>query len=88
MALFAVQAGLLHQALGDRRGIGRSLSWRLLAAVVISAIYGAVTEIYQGSLVSRSADLWDAVADLLGALLYAGGWIFLGARWRRSGPFG
>lgn len=55
----------------------RRAGWPAGRALVCSAAYGAVTELYQALLPFRSGDIYDLLADILGALLAVWWW-----RWR------
>lgn len=44
---------------------------RWLWAVGLAAVFGVLVELGQGLTTTRSADLWDALADLIGAALGA-----------------
>jgi len=46
----------------SRRGL-------ILAAIVFSTLFGVSDEIHQGFVAERCADIFDAVADLLGSTL-------------------
>ena len=48
---------------------------RVLTAILIVTIYGALDEMIQGFVPNRDASLWDLMADVLGAFL--GGIFFL-----------
>ncbi len=41
----------------------------ILAAIVFSTLFGVSDEIHQGFVAERCADVFDAVADLLGSIL-------------------
>jgi len=53
----------------------------LLAALLFTVAYGALDEVHQIYVPGRSADLYDALADALGASLF-GGWAWYSARSR------
>lgn len=56
----------------------RTLAW---AAVVFAVLYGLSDEVHQAFVPERTADIWDLVADALGA--FAGGAFYL--RWVQGG---
>lgn len=67
--LFGVQGVLLGLALANR-GTWRSPAHPFLLALLIAILYGAVIEVLQeGMGAGRSGDVWDVVADGVGALL-------------------
>jgi hypothetical protein len=56
--IFGVLAILLYQATG-----------RALFAVVLTSLFGALDELHQTTVPGRDANVWDWVADTLGAIL-------------------
>ncbi len=62
LTLFGTQAFLMARALGAR---GRRLWWALL----VTSAFGALTEIEQHFIPSRSMELGDWMADTLGAAI-------------------
>ncbi len=52
----------------------RRAGWTAGRAVLWSAAYGAATELYQALLPFRSGDVYDLLADILGALLAVWWW--------------
>ncbi len=56
--------------------------WRAIAAVLLVSVFGATDEIHQRFTPGRSCDVFDWLADTLGAGLAAGLYIFWPA-WRR-----
>jgi len=54
-----------------RASLERSRSWRAGLIVAGLGLWGGAIELLQGLVPSRSPDLWDALADLLGATLGA-----------------
>lgn len=75
VVMFAVFAVLWIRAAPGR-------GWTILAAAVAFAVGIEVWQ--QLPLVGRTADPWDAVADVLGAALGLGGWSARRARRQRS----
>lgn len=68
--MFAALAGAI--ALDRwRRGIVGAVSFKALAVyALIASVAGGLVEVLQGSMgVGRSADVWDFVADALGAII-------------------
>jgi VanZ family protein len=68
------------------RGFGnvQPLIRRLLAAVALSALYGASDELHQSLVPGRTPRVFDWLVDVAGAT--AGAWIFAKAlRWTRPG---
>ena len=64
--------------------------WRTANASLLSAgFYGMTDEIHQYFVPGRSADPWDLVADMIGAMLGVmayHAWLHLQARWAGSSP--
>jgi VanZ family protein len=50
-------------------------------SILVAICYGAIDEIHQSMVAHRVADVADLVADTLGALLAAWGWLWAGTRW-------
>lgn len=46
-----------------------------LAAAGLASLYGATDEVHQAFVPGRSSDVWDWMADTLGALAAAGVWL-------------
>lgn len=62
--LYALLAGVLYPAL-RLSGAGRTrAAW---VAMILASLYGATDEWHQASVMGRSADVWDWVADTVGA---------------------
>jgi VanZ family protein len=81
-ALFLVQALLLHRALRGGDEPARAL---LVTAVLLAVLYGGATELRQRGVEGRDPDVWDVVADAVGALAYAAGARLSRARERAAG---
>ena len=65
---YAVLGGLLLRSLANARW--RNVTFRLgLAAVALSALYGASDEFHQCFVTNRVADATDLIADTFGALV-------------------
>jgi VanZ family protein len=56
--IFGVLAVLLYLATG-----------RALFAIVLTSMFGALDELHQATVLGRNANVWDWVADTLGAIL-------------------
>ncbi len=69
-AMFFVQCWLLWRAFTHQQRLRRLKSWALLLAFLVSTAYGAVHELYQRDVPGRTADVYDAVANGTGALLF------------------
>ncbi len=72
-AHFAAYAGLAAVTVRAKaRGV-RDVSWRaVVAAVVISSLYGVTDEYHQMFVPGRTFDALDIVADVLGSVVGAG----------------
>ena len=55
----------------------------LLAALLLAVVYGALDEVHQMYVPGRSPDIYDVLADSLGASLFVA-WAWLSARKRRG----
>jgi len=55
----------------------------LLAALLLAVVYGSLDEVHQMYVPGRSPDIYDALADSLGASLFVG-WAWLTA-WKGEG---
>ena len=79
---YALLAGLLLRALAGGRLEG--VTWkRMLAAIVLSTLYGVSDEFHQLFVPGRSADPYDVLADGVGATIGTSiGWLLnLARRW-------
>ena len=70
-SIFFVLGLLVYRALEPRMK-SENFRWnRILLSVLIVVVYGLITELYQGTVPSRTLDLWDAAADAIGGMLSA-----------------
>ncbi len=60
-----------------------TIAFTVVAAILVSSTSGAALELYQATLVHRSAELLDWVADTVGAMLAAVSSMALSRAWRR-----
>jgi VanZ family protein len=70
-AMFFVQCWLLWRAFIHQQRLRWLRLWALPLAVVVSTVYGAAHEFHQLNIPGRTADLYDAIANGTGALLFA-----------------
>jgi len=68
--LFFVQSALLWYAFIAGGFNPKRIPHPLFSAALLSTLYGAAMEVYQGTLIDRSADVMDGVADAIGATLF------------------
>ncbi len=59
---------------------GLPLRQRVGAAWLLASAWGALDELHQAYVPGRTADLWDALADAVGAALAIGLWVLLQKR--------
>jgi VanZ family protein len=84
VTIFLVLGLLVFRAL-EPRIRKNSFDWlRAIISTSVVTAYGALDEIHQIFVPGRTADVWDATADALGAVLSAL-ILFLIFRWRREG---
>ena len=67
--VFALLGALVVAALGPLEG--RAGNWRVFAGFALVAAYGIGDEIHQAFVPGRSADPFDALADVIGAAIGA-----------------
>ncbi len=58
--------------------------YALLLAIGFSAFYGLTDEVHQAFVPERDADVYDVLADVLGACLVTWGWHMLAQDWDRK----
>ena len=78
-AASALLAFLIARGIDLGRFSLRSGSVAFAVAVAITALLGALDEVYQHFVPWRQADVWDALADLAGALAGVSAWTL----WKR-----
>jgi hypothetical protein len=94
---FAVLAILFSRALwqvaaerrrrgDDTRSYGNALLRSALIAIALTATWGYLDELHQAFVPGRTADRWDLLADLLGAI--AGASVYFGVLWLRRPALG
>ncbi len=66
---YALLGALVVAALGPLKG--RAGTWWAFAGFALAAAYGVGDEIHQAFVPGRSADPWDALADVVGAAIGA-----------------
>ena len=71
--LFGFLGILFHRAFGTLDSLNGRDRLRLAAAIIAATVYGLSDEFHQSFVPYRSADVWDAVADALGAILMVTG---------------
>jgi len=77
MAAFGLMAVFVAMAV---QRPGKPLTWRrAIAAIAVTAAYGALDELHQTTVAGRFGTTSDALADLTGAVL-AVGWYYLISR--------
>jgi VanZ family protein len=76
--LFGIFAVLVHRALGQSSRL--SAQARVLAAIGITMLYGAADEVRQLYVPNRHGDVWDWVADTIGAMTAVGGMVWASKR--------
>lgn len=71
LVFFFVLTGLTHRAL-VHQSVSRWLASNALpSACIVATVYGVFDEFHQMFVPNRSPDVYDIVADFLGAVLYA-----------------
>jgi VanZ family protein len=74
--IFLVLCALTHRALRYQDRFPRVARFSLVFSVVITVLYGAADETHQLFVPGRMSDVFDLLADTVGALVYAGAsWI-------------
>ena len=79
---FIVYGGLSFLCARAFRAYGAGAITAALLGVVAASLYGASDEFHQSFTPGRSPDVWDWVADTLGAAAAVGAWYALGRRKR------
>lgn len=79
MALFLVLSWLGWRAFWHQAKIGWLHRGAVLAAILFSVLYGVLDEIHQLYVPGRNSDVFDVLADVTGALIFA-----LWHVWRKS----
>lgn len=92
--LFAGQDKLLHAlvfsvlgflALGAMKPAGRGYTWiQFVLAIALTGAYGVLDEVHQHFVPGRVTDIYDALADITGAILGTGV-LYVLNRWRYRG---
>jgi VanZ family protein len=76
---YALLGGLLHRAAANHRAAadaeGRWSPHRVLAVLMVLAVYAATDEFHQRFVASRTPSVWDVMIDI------AGGAVGLGVKW-------
>lgn len=68
--MFFVLCGLIKRALVNQEYLEVLKKYSGFAAILLTALYGAVDEFYQKFVPGRTSDIYDVVADTAGGLLY------------------
>lgn len=71
LAAYCVLAGVIGFWVSPKQWKSRGWRWFTLVAAIAS-IYGVADEIHQSFVPGRNCNVWDWIADTLGALLGAG----------------
>lgn len=74
--VFGFLAILFHRAFGTLTALKGQEILRLFLAIATTTLYGVSDELHQWFVPYRSADVWDAVADAIGAT------VMVAAYWR------
>jgi VanZ family protein len=76
LAAYGVLAAAIGLWVSSRQWKSRGLLWFALVAAIAS-IYGVTDEIHQSFVPGRNCNVWDWIADTLGALLGTGAIFFV-----------
>jgi len=75
---FGILGILLYRAFNQTTETARSMSLALMCVIA----FGISDEAHQWFVPQRQADLWDLVADTIGAVFLILGWVFITEKWR------
>ena len=67
--VFGLLGILFYRAFGTLAALKDHEIWRICAAISTATLYGVSDELHQWFVPYRSADVWDAVADAIGAIV-------------------
>ncbi|HAV24038.1 MAG: hypothetical protein A3H45_11560 [Ignavibacteria bacterium RIFCSPLOWO2_02_FULL_55_14] len=82
MVVFGILGVTANRAFSHQSSFPSLALHASIAAVLFAGLYGVVDELHQRAVPGRSFDIWDMVADVLGAALFV--WLLNKLRDRRA----